>query len=116
MNTLDTILKSCIQTDESPKRRPSISSVSSKDSNTQSLLTTIEQKFDNIVHTFNDIPNAIEEKFEGLIQSITDIPATLEETLDDLMQTLDEYFLQNSPYSLYVGNCLSQIFGLNVLV
>ena len=90
---LDTILKSCIQTDEDPKRCPSISSVSSKGSNTQSLLTTIGKKFDNIVHTLNDIPIVIEENFEDFIRSVTDIPATLEETLDDLMQTLNEYFL-----------------------
>jgi hypothetical protein len=91
MNALDSIFKSCIQSDESSKRRPSAASVSGKQSNTQTLLNAIEEKFDNIVQTFYDIPVAIEEKFDGLIQGVTDIPTTLEETFDDLVHTLNEY-------------------------
>ena len=115
MNALDSILKSCIQSDESPKRRPSTVSVSSKQSNTQTLLNTIEEKFDNIVQTVHDIPVAIEEKFDGFMRDVTDIPATLEETFDDLMHTLNEYSLSfESPFNL--ENSPSRIFALNVPV
>jgi hypothetical protein len=110
MNALDSILKSCIQSGESPKRLPSTVSVSSKQSNTQTLLNTIEEKFDNIVQTVHDIPVAIEEKFDNFMQGVTDIPTTLEETFDDLMHTLNEYSpsfessfnLENSPSRIFV--------------
>jgi hypothetical protein len=110
MNALDSILKSCIQSDESSKRRPSTASVSSKQSNTQTLLNTIEEKLDNIVQTVHDLPVAIEERFDGFMRDITDIPTTLEETFDDLMHTLNEYSLsfespfnlENSPFRVFV--------------
>lgn len=91
MSALDSILKSCIPSDGSPKRRPSVVSVSSKQSNTQNLLTTIEETFDNIVQTVHEIPLTIEEKFDDFVQRVTDIPAILEETFEDLMYTLNEY-------------------------
>jgi hypothetical protein len=91
MNALDSILKSCIPTDESSKRRPSIFSVTSKQSNSQTLLTTIEETFENIVHLVHGIPTAIEEKLEDLMQTVIEIPTTIEESFDDLIHTLNEY-------------------------
>lgn len=115
MNALDSILKSCIQSDQSPKCCPSTVSVSSKQSNTQTLLNTIEEKFNNIVQSVHDIPVAIEEKLDGFMQGVTDIPTTLEETFDDLIHTLNEYSLSfESAFNL--ENSPSRVFVLNVPV
>ena len=91
MNSLDTILKSCIPTDESSKRQPSILSVTSKQSNSQTLLTIIEETFENIVQKVHGIPITIEEKLEDLMQKVTEIPMTIEQSFDDLIHIINEY-------------------------
>ena len=91
MNALDAILKSCIPTDESPKRRPSVFSVSSKQSNTRPLLSSIVETYDNIIKTVHEIPVAMEEKLNDFVQTVAEIPTTIEESFDDLIHTLNEY-------------------------
>ena len=89
MNALDSLFASCIPSEESPNRRPSISS---KHSNKQTLLTTMEETFDSIVETIHELPIAMEQKFDKILQGVTDFPATIEESFDEIIQTLNEYF------------------------
>jgi len=91
-NALDTLFRSCMPKEESPKlRRPSNFSISSTQSKTQVVLNAIEREFGIIVDTVHEFPNVLEEKFDDLVQAVIEIPAAIEETFDDFINSMNEH-------------------------
>jgi hypothetical protein len=96
MQALESILNSCAPSTESEsprRRRPSLLSISSAQSKTQSILSPIKETFDDFLHSVTEIPASIEEKFDYFCNGMADIPASIEETFDEMLQSVNEYVL-----------------------
>jgi hypothetical protein len=96
MSVFDNFLTACVPTEaQSPSRRPSVHSISSTASKTRTLLTTIEETFDDFVHTVTEIPSAIEHTFDEFVTTVTEIPTVIEETFDEFVQSVNEYVMKD---------------------
>lgn len=84
MNPLDTLLTSCIEKPETPKRRPSLISSSSEQSKSQTLISSVVDEF---VAKVSEIPAVIEQSVDEFINTMKEVPIVLEESLGGLTHT-----------------------------